>query len=183
MAVAGFREAFPTKAGGREQSALPDGPRVGPAPRAADPTNISGVHDAVDQRRLPGISGPGPTANDDESGATAALWTRAPAAARDPVPDAINQSRNAGIGGPGPDADDESGTDEALRTPATAAVQSLDPDDAEGFHQPDGQPRAGPVTRADPLVHPPLLLTGWSVDSTPGRFSRQSLRTSATSMV
>lgn len=183
MAIAGFREAFSKKAGGREQSALPDGPRVGPPLRAADPTNVSGVHDAVDQRRLLGISGPGPTADDDESGANAALWTRAPAAAREPIPDAINQSRIAGIGGPDPGADDESGTDEALRTPAKTAVQSLDPDDAEGFHQPAGQPRARPVTRADPPVHPPLLLTGWSVDSTPGRVSRQSLRTSATSMV
>ena len=187
MAVARFCEAFSKKACGRKQSSLPHRAGVGPPVRAADPTNVSGVPDAVDQRRLPGISIPGPTADDDESGTNAALWTRAPAAAREPIPDAINQSRLPGIGDPdpdpGPDADDESGTDEALRTPATATVQSPGFDTTEGFHQPAGQPRARPVTRADPPVHPPLLLTGWSVDSTPGRVSRQSLRTSATSMV
>ena len=143
MAVARFCEAFSKKACGRKQSSLPDGSRVGPTVRAADPTNVSGVPDALNQRRLAGIGGPDP----------------------------------------GPDADDESGTDEALRTAATATVQSPGFDTAEGFHQPAGQPRARPVTRADPPVHPPLLLTGWSVDSTPGRVSRQSLRTSATSMV
>ena len=151
MAVAGFREAFPKKARSGCQSSLTDGSSVSPPLRASDPTNVSGAHDAVHQRRLPGISGPGPTADDDESGANAALWTRAPAAARDPIPDAINQSRIAGIGGPdpGPNADDESGTNEALRTPAKAAVQNLGPDDAEDFHQPACQPRAGPVTWAD----------------------------------
>ena len=149
MAIAGFREAFSKKAGGREQSALPDGPRVGPPLRAADPTNVSGVHDAVDQRRLSGFNGSGPSSDADESGTEAALWTRAPAAARDPVPDAINQSCIAGIGNFGPGADDESGTDEALRTPATAVVQDPDADPTEDFHQPAGQPRTGPVTRAD----------------------------------
>jgi len=151
MAVSRFREAFPTKAGGREQSALPHGPGAGPPVWAADPTNVSGVHDAVDQRRLLGISGPGPTADDDESGANAALWTRAPAAAWDPVPDAINQSRNAGIGGPDP-GPDESGTDEALRATATATVQIPDSDPTEDFHQPACQPSTGPVTRADQRV-------------------------------
>ena len=154
MAVARFREAFPKKARSGCQSSPPHGPGAGPPLRASDPTNVSGVPDAVHQRRLLGTSIRGPTADDDESGANAALWTRAPAAARDPVPDAINQSRIAGIGGPdpGPDTDDESGTDEALRTPATAAVQNLGPDDAEDFHQPACQPRTGPVTRADQRV-------------------------------
>ena len=81
---------------------------------------------------------------------------RAPAkgAARSHVHYAIDQSRIAGIGGPdpGPNADDESGTNEALRTPAKAAVQNLGPDDAEDFHQPACQPRTGPVTRADQRV-------------------------------
>ncbi len=148
MAVAEFHRAFPTKACGRKQSSLPDGSSVSPPVRAADPTNVSGAHDAVHQRRLPGISGPGPTADDDESGANAALWTRAPAAAREPIPDAINQSRIAGISGPDPGAD-ESGTDEALRATATATVQIPDSDDTEGFHQPADQPRTGPVTRAN----------------------------------
>ena len=153
MAVARFREAFPKKARSGCQSSPPHGSSVSPTVRASDPTNVSGAHDAVDQRRLARISIPGPSADDDESGANAALWTRAPAAARDPVPDAINQSRIAGIGGPdpGPNAD-ESGTDEALRTPAKPVVQNLGPDDAEGFHQPACQPRAGPVTRADQRV-------------------------------
>lgn len=185
MAVSGFRNVSPTSARSGCQSALPDGSSVSPTVRASDPTNISGVPDAVDQRLLLGTSIPGPTADDDESGANAALRTRAPAAARDPVPDAINQSRIAGIGGPdpGPNADDESGTNEALRTPAKAAVQNLGPDDAEDFHQPACQPRTGPMTWADPSLQPPLLETGWSVGSTPGRVSRHSLRTSATSMV
>jgi len=154
MAVAEFHRAFPTKACSGCQSSPPHGPGAGPPVRASDPTDVSGVHDAGDERRLPGISIPGPTADDDESGANAALWTRAPAAARDPVPDAINQSRIAGIGGPdpGPDTDDESGTDEALRTPAKAVVQNLGPDDAEGFHQPACQPRTGPVIWADQRV-------------------------------
>ncbi|MEY3537117.1 MAG: hypothetical protein RLZZ582_2694, partial [Verrucomicrobiota bacterium] len=106
---------------------------------------------AVDQRRLPGFNGSGPSSDADESGTEAALWTRAPAAARDPVPDAINQSRIAGIGGPdpGPGANDESGTHEALRAPAKGGIQNLRDDAAEGFHQPAGQPRTGPVTRAD----------------------------------
>ena len=151
MAVSGFRKAFPKKACGRGQSSPPHGPGAGPPLRASDPTNVSGAPDAVHQRRLLGTSIRGPTADDDESGANAALWTRAPAAARDPVPDAINQSRNAGIGDPdpGPNAHDESGTNEALRTPAKAAVQNPGFDPTEGFHQPAGQPRTGPVTWAD----------------------------------
>lgn len=110
MAVARFCEAFPKKARGRGQSSLPDGPGAGPPVRASDPTNVSGAHDAGDERRLPGISIPGP------------------------------------------DADDESGTDEALRTPATAAVQNPGFDTAEDFHQPACQPRVGPVTWADQRV-------------------------------
>ena len=66
--------------------------------------------------------------------------------------DAGDRRRLPGTSIPGPDADDESGTDEALRTPATAAVQSPNPDTVEGFHQPASQPRAGPVTWADQRV-------------------------------
>ncbi len=152
MAVAGFRDVSPTRARGGYQSSPPHGPRVGPTVRASAPTNVSGVHCALDQRDLPGISGSGPTADDDESGANATLWTRAPAAARDPIPDAINQSRITGIGVPGPAPHDESGTDEALRATATATVQIPDSDPTEDFHQPASQHRTGPVTRADQRV-------------------------------
>ena len=109
MAVAGFREAFPKKSRSGYQSSPPHGPGAGPPVRASDPTNVSGVHDAINQSRIAGIGGPDP----------------------------------------GPNANDESGTNEALRTPAKAAVQNLGPDPTEGFHQPACQPRTGPVTWAD----------------------------------
>ena len=152
MAVARFREAFPKKARSGCQSSPPHGPGAGPALRAADPTNVSGVTDAVDQRCLPGISGSGPTANDDESGTDEALRAPAKGAARSHVHDAVDQRRLAGISIPGPDADDESGTDEALWAHAQNNNQQGGPDDAEGFHQLASQPRTGPVTRADQRV-------------------------------